>query len=125
MDSPFEDHFQVDKKLAAEAAKKILDFYHDDPSRWTKDAYARDKDGKSCLQWAPEAVCWCLDGARAVLHLSYGTRSGRTQVMGPAFHLSRRITELTDRNGLVGLNDQKGSTFETVQSVLGQIAGKA
>ena len=35
-----------------------------DPKKWTKKALARDKEGcQTYSSYAPDAVCWCLDGA--------------------------------------------------------------
>lgn len=34
-----------------------------DPAHWTKGALAKDKFGVQCWHSAPEAACWCLEGA--------------------------------------------------------------
>ena len=34
-----------------------------DESRWTTEAYARSRDGRIVSWSAPDAVCWCAQGA--------------------------------------------------------------
>ena len=35
----------------------------EDPKHWTKDAFARNKDGQEVDESSPDAVCWCVVGA--------------------------------------------------------------
>lgn len=44
-------------------ARRVLELYGGDPTRWTQGANARDANGNKCEPEEPQAVCWCLVGA--------------------------------------------------------------
>ena len=47
-----------------------MDELFDQPSKWTKFAPARDKDG-DCVDFDnPNAICWCLNGAKKAVYVS-------------------------------------------------------
>lgn len=43
-----------------------------DPERWTQHVRARDAEGYEVRVEDPEAVCWCIEGAIAVVCNPYG-----------------------------------------------------
>lgn len=48
---------------AKDIAQQLLDFYQDDPARWTRRALARDKWQNMTNPLSPDAASWCLVGA--------------------------------------------------------------
>jgi len=54
----------------ATVAKKLIDFYGGDETKWTQGAFARTRTGVVINPSNPEAACWCLRGAVASLFAS-------------------------------------------------------
>lgn len=62
--------------------------------RWTKGWYAMNANGRSCLPTAPEAVCWCAEGALAkasgVLYRTWTNSSDDTLLWKSVRHASEQ-----------------------------------
>lgn len=96
-------------------AKKIKDFYKNDPSRWTKGVWARDKDGDVTTPRDTEAVCWCIEATYVLASLTDNER----QAVSGAF------IKLTGQRPME-INDLSDITFEDMMGYLDRIiAGEA
>lgn len=51
--------------ITPEWLEKIADEVEKDPTRWTREAFARTSGGAPCKPDAPTAVCWCIRGFAA------------------------------------------------------------
>lgn len=49
-------------KTVQQVASEIAQELREHPERWTRDADARDEDGRTCGVYDSGAVCWCLLG---------------------------------------------------------------
>lgn len=59
------------KKLTAkQTAKELLKFYGDG-SKWTRKAFARDKETTPVLEESKKAVQWCMEGACNKLQIDW------------------------------------------------------
>lgn len=79
------------------------------PSRWTRDAFARDKDGASVQTFHHEAVCWCLVGAMSVSGI-YGSTGGLKEVL-----------KAIRGRGALSWNDAPGRTFADVRELAEEV----
>lgn len=61
-----------------EKAKTLIE----DKSRWTTKAFARDRQGKICFYYSPEACQWCAEGAigKAFTEVDFKDRQERLKV---------------------------------------------
>jgi hypothetical protein len=87
----------------------------DSPDKWTKGAFARDKDGATVPyeQLADDAaVCWCLDGA---LMKVYGVDTHRYNEMVDRIDRAIRADSL-GRGGLWTFNDH--ATWPIIDALL-------
>lgn len=86
------------------------------PDTWTQDQFAATREGASCAVAAPDATCWCLEGAiLAELPVGIDTLEVHRAVFD-ALHqtIGLRNSGLT----LAGWNDAQGRTHEDVLCVL-------
>lgn len=94
-----------------EISSAILRFYGGHESRWTQDAWARDKRGRTQFAESDVAVCWCLDGA--------SDRAGVSETDWTMFcekHFGSIGAAMT-------WNDAPWRTFADVERKLREIAG--
>lgn len=92
-----------------------------DPKRWTKNTYAKDKDGEHVYSCSERACRWCLSGAIMVEEISYAAPRGLTYNAGLYVEELRLMAEqmglLNRKNeGLHMFNDR--STHEQVLAFL-------
>lgn len=83
------------------AAKALIDT----PDKWTKNATARDADGKAVRPLSARAVCWCGFGALV-------KACGNTA----AAHL-RAFESFNGSGNIAGLNDREGTAHADVMAM--------
>jgi hypothetical protein len=93
-------------------ARKVLDFYGGDASRWTKGVLAKTASGRMTYCESPDATCWCIVGAM------YATSGDGLADIGAARHAVVRIVGRAEAQ----FNDDPTTTFADVVSVLERIA---
>lgn len=77
---------------------------------WTRYAMARTRDGKKCYPLAPEATCWCLEGAVSKAALQNHD--------GGFVRARDLLVELLDGMSLDAFNDQWETTHRDVLALL-------
>ncbi len=87
---------------------KVRDLLTDE-SKWTKDTYARDKDGNATTPGASDAVCWCLVGALERCYIP-------TSEFGLVYE---RLARRTD--GAAKWNDASERTFPEVRALVEEL----
>lgn len=106
-----------------------------DPSKWTREAYARNANGEAITARSPDAVCWCLTGALLRVFSTADTRYGsrdlqlaeaeeklyealRTEPDWEKYRADRRKDR--DVFNLAAWNDAFGRTFADVRRLVEQ-----
>lgn len=104
---------------AKEIAQSLLDFYQDDPTRWTQGAYCRGPDGKPSDN-KYTAICWCCVGA--LDRLTIGSTHSRVTYNAYGYCVLTLENELGIAL-LTDWNDSLGS-FQELSKALEKIVGK-
>ena len=91
---------------------KVRDLLTDE-TKWTKGAFARDKEGKVIGSGSPLACCWCLSGA--AFHC-VGDDSDES-----AYAILARIRERVGHASVAAWNDDPKRTFAEVRALVEEL----
>ena len=100
-------------KRAVNAVDAILELL-DTPDKWTQGLAARDANGDSVYSSAPEAVCWCLEGAICKVF-----RETNRPWSKPYFKMKRALTRVL-KDDYISFNDKPTTTYEDIINALKQ-----
>ena len=91
-----------------------------DESRWTKDAYARDKDGKTVSHDLEEAYSFCLVGA---MFRCYNVKPWWDPVRDKIIEELRKTFNVSERSSIsITLwNDKRSTTFADVKALVDKL----
>jgi len=100
---------------AAMAARTVIQFYedHGGEKAWTQGEWARDIQGKKVPHRAPEAVCWCIDGAVGV---AIGWQQDEARILLDVLNKMQCVA------GISGWNDDPKRTYRDVINLLQRVA---
>lgn len=96
------------------------------PNGWIQDHYAADANGRVCPETAPEAACFCADGALYaasnvwnLINDDYFNTMEVVRDAADALYIAIYGTTPTDsrHGGIIQWNDAKGRTQEEVVAV--------
>lgn len=101
--------------------QSILDWYGNDPAKWTQNTAARDRFGASVAVWDSDVCCMCLT---ASIHQASG-ESDRSvfvrsylQQWATCFCAAEEIRYIGKWGGIIHYNDKPGRTFEEIINFL-------
>jgi len=98
---------------------KRVDARLSDPSKWTKDVFARNESGQSCSYLADQATCYCLMGALfAEEFLAYGSQIWTSQNMLTERQAINLLHGLIPGNFSCVSQFNDASTFEEIKALL-------
>jgi hypothetical protein len=81
-------------------------------SKWTKDSYAKDADGKPVPYFDVKAVCWCASGAIMKAYKDTGNS------ISMRLELSRILKETGLGNNIAEWNDSRYTKYKQVFNLL-------